>query len=190
MLECTQSAGGRAAAGTGPPARGRSGGRPDRRAALIRERPPRCTGGIAGSLLSDRLKRRFHAGPVMAVSTLVTGLALLATGLWPDVWVAMVTNALISASIVAWNVLVMSLRQAIVPIRLFGRVQGTWRTLLWGVMPLGSVLGGIIGRIDLALPFVVGGSLTTLLAVLAFGFYRSLPDPEDVVSAEAVGEPV
>ncbi|MCA0306904.1 MAG: MFS transporter [Actinobacteria bacterium] len=149
-----------------------------------------AVGGIAGSLVTDRLKRRFHSGPVMAWSTLFTGLALLVMGPWPNVWVVVAANAVVAGAIVCWNVLVISLRQAIIPIRLFGRVQGTWRTLLWGAMPVGSLLGGLIGRVDLALPFVVGGGLTAVLALAAFPFYRRLPDPEDVVAAGTVGPAV
>lgn len=139
-----------------------------------------AVGGIVGSLLTPALKRRFHAGPVMAASNLAAGVGLLAVGLWPNVWLAAVGNAVVSGSIVCWNVLVMSLRQAMIPVRLFGRVQGTWRTLLWGAMPLGSLIGGALGRIDLALPFTIGGGLTLLLAVAAYGFYHRLPDPEQV----------
>jgi hypothetical protein len=74
----------------------------------------------------------------------------------------------------------MSLRQSIIPGHLLGRVHGTWRTLLWGAMPLGSVLGGLVGRVDLALPFIVGGSVATLVTLAFFRFFRSLPDAEDV----------
>lgn len=139
-----------------------------------------AVGAIVGSLSTAALKRRFHAGPVMATSTLVTGVAILAIGLWPDVVVAAIANALVSAAIVSWNVLVMSLRQAIIPVALFGRVQGTWRTLLWGAMPVGIMVGGFVARIDLALPFIVGGGATVLLAIAFFGFYRRLPNAEDV----------
>ena len=139
-----------------------------------------AVGAIIGSLSTASLKRRFNAGPVMAMSTLVSGVAILAMGLWPKVVVAAIANALLSASIVTWNVLVMSLRQAIIPVALFGRVQGTWRTLLWGSMPLGSVLGGLVARVDLALPFLVGGGATTLVGVIFFDFYRQLPNAEDV----------
>jgi Na+/melibiose symporter-like transporter len=149
-----------------------------------------AVGGIAGSLVTAPLKRRFHSGPVMATSTLVTGLALLVLGLWPNVWVAAIADAVVAGAIVCWNVLVISLRQAMIPGRLFGRVQGTWRTLLWGAMPVGSLIGGLVGRVDLALPFIVGGGLTTVLALGAFSFYRRLPDPEDVVAPGAVGPAV
>jgi len=74
----------------------------------------------------------------------------------------------------------MSLRQSIIPGRLLGRVHGTWRTLLWGAMPLGSLIGGLIARIDLTLPFIIGGGLDLIASLLFFRFLMTLPNPEDV----------
>ena len=74
----------------------------------------------------------------------------------------------------------MSLRPSIIPGHLLGRVHGTWRTLLWGAMPVGSVLGGLVGRIDLALPFTIGGVVATGLGIVFYRFVSSLPNPEDV----------
>jgi hypothetical protein len=88
--------------------------------------------------------------------------------------------ALTSATIIIWNVLVMSLRQSIIPGHLLGRVHGTWRTLLWGATPIGSVIGGFIGRIDLALPFIVGGAFSLVVTLVYFKFLTRLPNAEDV----------
>jgi hypothetical protein len=84
------------------------------------------------------------------------------------------------AAVLVWNVHVMSLRQSVIPSRLLGRVHGSWRTVLWGTMPLGSVIGGALGRIDLSVPFIVGGGLATIAALVFFRFLRGLPNPEDV----------
>ena len=137
-------------------------------------------GGIIASVVANPLKNRLNAGPTMALMLLVGGAALIGVGIWPNVWVAAAFFALSSGSITVWNILVMSLRQSIIPGHLLGRVHGTWRTLLWGAMPIGSLLGGFVGRIDLALPFIIGGAVATLVAVVFFGFIRSLPNAEDV----------
>src|SRR5690606_35080813 len=79
-----------------------------------------------------------------------------------------------------WNILVMSLRQAAIPGRLLGRVHGTWRTLLWGTMPVGSLIGGLVSSIELWLPFVVFGVAALILGVINFRFIGSLPNPEDI----------
>ena len=38
-----------------------------------------------------------------------------------------------------------SLRQTITPERLLGRMNATMRFLVWGTMPIGSLLGGALG---------------------------------------------
>ena len=137
-------------------------------------------GGIIASVVANPLKNRLNAGPTMALMLLIGGVTLVGVGVWPNVWVAAAFFALSSGSITVWNILVMSLRQSIIPGHLLGRVHGTWRTLLWGAMPVGSLLGGLVGRIDLALPFIIGGAVATLVAVAFFRFIKSLPNPEDV----------
>ncbi len=72
-------------------------------------------------------------------------------------WVAAAAFFVSSAAVLVWNVLMLTLRQSLIPGALLGRVHGTWRTLLWGTMPLGSVIGGLLARMNLALPFLVGG---------------------------------
>ncbi|GAB3124643.1 MFS transporter [Glaciibacter psychrotolerans] len=139
-----------------------------------------AVGGIIGSVVANRLKNRWGAGTTMAVMGVIGGVTFVALGAWPNVWAAAVVFAISSGSSTIWNILVMSLRQSIIPGHLLGRVHGTWRTLLWGVMPLGSVLGGLVGRIDLALPLIIGGLAATALSIVFFGFFRRLPNAEDI----------
>lgn len=139
-----------------------------------------AVGGILGSIIASRLKTAWGAGLTMAVMTLVEGLSLMLTGFVPVLWAGAIGFALSSGSITIWNVLVMSLRQSIIPGRLLGRVHGTWRTLLWGTMPVGALLGGLIAREGLELPFIVGGIAVTLGSLLFFRFLMTLPNPEDV----------
>ncbi|MEK8227199.1 hypothetical protein NKG05_15635 [Oerskovia sp. M15] len=51
-------------------------------------------------------------------------------------------------------------------------------------MPLGSLLGGLLARIDLTTPLLVAGGLTAALAAGGYRFLHGLPDPEDVVEHE------
>jgi Na+/melibiose symporter-like transporter len=85
-----------------------------------------------------------------------------------------------------WNILVMSLRQSVIPGRLLGRVHGSWRTLLWGTMPLGALMGGLVARLDLALPFLVFGGLETIAGAIFFRFLMTLPNPEDVDNGDRI----
>jgi hypothetical protein len=54
-------------------------------------------------------------------------------------------------------------------------------------MPLGALLGGLLGRVDLTLPFIVGGGLATLASILFFRFLMTLPNPEDVDNGDRAG---
>lgn len=139
-----------------------------------------AVGGIVGAVVVSPLKVRFGAGPVMAAANLVGPVALVVMGFFPTVPVAVVCFAVSFGSTSVWNVLVMSLRQAAIPGHLLGRVHGTWRTLLWGTMPLGSLLGGLLARIDLTTPLLVAGGLTVVVAAVGYRFLHGLPNPEDV----------
>jgi Na+/melibiose symporter-like transporter len=139
-----------------------------------------AVGGIVGSVLAAPFKRLVGAGRAMAISMLISVAALVFVGLVPTVWAAGVGYFVSSLGILIWNILVVSLRQSLTPGRLLGRVHGTYRTLLWGTMPLGSVIGGLIGRINLAYPFIFGGGLGVIGILVFFRFLSRLPNPEDV----------
>ena len=68
--------------------------------------------------------------------------------------------------VMLWNVITMSLRQALIPHELFGRVQGAYRTVVWGSIPVGSLLGGLLARaVGLSAVFVVAGAGLLIMAV-------------------------
>ncbi|HEX4444089.1 MAG TPA: MFS transporter [Galbitalea sp.] len=139
-----------------------------------------AVGGIVGSIVASPLKRAWGAGVAMAVSMVVSCAALVFIGLVPVIWAAAVGFFLSTLSIIVWNVLVMSLRQGFTPGRLLGRVHGTYRTLLWGATPVGSVVGGLIGRVNLTYPFIFAGGIGVIATIVFFRFIARLPNPEDV----------
>ena len=50
---------------------------------------------------------------------------------------------------------------------MLGRALGIVRTIGWGMTPIATVLGGFVARIDLRLPFVIGGALVVVLTLIA-----------------------
>lgn len=116
-------------------------------------------GALAGALVAAHLVRRFGRGPVMLGAHLTAGVALLLTGLAPEVYSAITAYAVLAFAVSVWNVPWGALRQQIVPAHLFGRVLGIIRTLTWGLFPLATILGGLVARIDLRLPFLIAGVL-------------------------------
>ncbi|MBX9471555.1 MFS transporter [Microcella sp.] len=144
-----------------------------------------AVGGLLGSVVASRLANRFGLGPVMAAMNLLAGVLVLLTGLLPVPIAAIIFFSLGAATTTIWNVLMMSFRQSIIPGRLLGRVHGTWRTLLWGTMPIGSLLGGALALIDLTVPWIVGGAGITVLGLIFYRFLMTLPNPEDIDNGDA-----
>ena len=145
-----------------------------------------AVGGLIGAWLANRLRIRLGAGLTMAIASLLSGLVLVFAGIWPVLWVGALTFGVSSLAITVWNILVMSLRQSVIP----GRLLGTWRALLWGSMPLGSLLGGLVARVDLALPLIIFGGLDALASLVFFRFVMTLPNPEDVDNGDFASEPL
>ncbi|MEE9176910.1 MAG: hypothetical protein V3U46_00625 [Acidimicrobiia bacterium] len=63
----------------------------------------------------------------------------------------------------------MSLRQALTPDELRGRVAGSARLLAWGAQPLGALLGGILGTAyGVRAPFFVGAVAYAVMLVVTW----------------------
>lgn len=111
-----------------------------------------AVGGVVGSVTAARVSR--HIGPGASLFTTLLGsvAAYAVTALTSSplvVWVAFVAFSFLA---VLWNVITVSLRQAIIPDHLLGRVNSVYRLLAWGMIPLGSLLGGVM--VALAQPWV------------------------------------
>lgn len=66
-----------------------------------------------------------------------------------------------------FNVNQLSLRQAITPDRLQGRVNATMRFVMWGVTPVGALMGGIAASAFGMVPVLLVAALGVLSATLA-----------------------
>ena len=75
-------------------------------------------------------------------------------------------QVVIGFGIVVYNVNQVSFRQAICPERMQGRMNSVMRFIVWGTIPLGTLLGGVLGsRVGLQETIwigVVGGLLSFL----------------------------
>jgi MFS family permease len=85
---------------------------------------------------------------------------------------------------VAYNITQVSYRQAITPERLQGRMNAAMRWIVWGTIPLGTLVGGAIGQwIGLHAALWVGaiGGLPCFLpvALSSVRSLRELPEPVD-----------
>jgi len=131
------------------------------------------SGGVLGGVLTPVLSKKFGRGAVLAVAIFISSITVLFQGLSPNVWVFGVIGFISTFSITNWNILLMSCYQVLIPAELYGRIHGARRTFVWGVMPIGALLGGVIAQSGLRLPLIVGGIAATLISLSAFTFvYR------------------
>ena len=65
-----------------------------------------------------------------------------------------------------YNINQVSLRQSITPDRVQGRMNATMRTIVWGTIPVGAFVGGILGTAIGVVPTIIIGSVISTLAAL------------------------
>jgi MFS family permease len=121
-------------------------------------------GNVLGSFIVEPLERRLGRANLLAISMggfVLTVLAPALTTSAPAIAAIWILGGLIGIS---WNVVTVSLRQRIVPDRLLGRVNASYRLLAWGTMPIGAALGGLTGEIfGLRAVFLIFGGVGALL---------------------------
>lgn len=107
-------------------------------------------GGLVGALLSDRLTQWLGVGPtlVVALSLPPLGFLLLSTVHGHSFAPAAIAGAgtfIGFFGIPVFDVTVISVRQAVTPEHLQGRASATVRSLSWGTLSVGALLGGALG---------------------------------------------
>ena len=133
-----------------------------------------AVGNIIGGFVAPKLSSKFGRMNTMALAIFFSGFVLTVGGFSPNVWVWIALAVTGGIAMAQWNILLMSTYHQIIPNELFGRIHGTRRTLVWGLMPIGSMVGGLLAKIDLRAPMIIGGGLATLIALLGVPFVRSL----------------
>jgi MFS family permease len=105
-----------------------------------------AVGSVAGTLLASRLDRWLGKPNLFVaciLSLLVQDLVFIVV---PNAVAIGLVIAITGAIGGAFNVVFGSLRQRIVPNHLLGRVMASFRIVSWGTLPLGALLGGLVGQ--------------------------------------------
>jgi MFS family permease len=127
-------------------------------------------GTLLGATLAGPLGRRFGLGPTLVGSALLTGggalLIPLADGPRPVQLGLIAAGWFLLGLSSVYDILALSLRQAVTPERLRGRVNASMSVVFWGAMPIGALLGGLLGQAIGFRPALVAGAVGTLLASL------------------------
>jgi MFS family permease len=142
-------------------------------------------GSIAGALVANRVQKAAGVGPAIVGYAVIFSVAGIAYPLAPQSFplpLLMLGGVLTGFASVAYNITQISLRQAITPERLQGRMNAAIRWIIWGTIPLGSLAGGAIGQVvGLRAALWVGaiGGIPGFLFVLLSPIrsIREMPEP-------------
>ncbi|PSL56370.1 putative MFS family arabinose efflux permease [Saccharothrix carnea] len=105
-------------------------------------------GGVLGALTVNRWNARFGQTKVIWLSGLVTWplgvLVPLGAADWRIVFV-LIGEAAVAYGATVYNIAQVSYRQSLCPDHLLGRMNASIRFVVWGSMPLGALVGGVLG---------------------------------------------
>jgi MFS family permease len=153
-----------------------------------------ASGGVLGAVVANRIARAIGVGRTILFTIFLWGIGQfafpLATRRTADLWFV-IGGLLGSAGSVAYNINQVSLRQALCPLRLQGRMNASVRFLIWGTMPLGGFAGGALGSVIGLRPTLwvaAGGSVTCFLWVLFSPVPKVREIPQQAVETALPGQ--
>jgi MFS family permease len=129
-------------------------------------------GVVVLGLLAGRIRKHLKFGPAALGSLFIIGLLTVAFAVNRMYWLALVLWGLGQGLGIFFNINTGSLRQAIVPNHLLGRIISIAGVLAWSAIPLGSLLGGFAVHWtgSVALVYGVIGVISSAIAVWFFFF--------------------
>ncbi|WP_166351729.1 MFS transporter [Phytoactinopolyspora limicola] len=131
-------------------------------------------GAVVGSLLVERVVRRLGAAQTL-LTALATMCSVMAVPvLAPEPRVLFPAALLIGAASAGVNVIVVSMRQRLVPDILLGRVNASYRMIGMGGIPVGALGGGALGSIA-GLPVVFGAAIALFVVAVIVVVFRVSP---------------
>lgn len=140
-------------------------------------------GGLAGGLVAGRIVGALGAGRALRAAILINVAMFVVVALSESAVVVWAAYLFVGVTVVVWNVITVSFRQAVVPEALFGRVNSVYRMLGWGGLSVGALIGGFLARgFGLTAPFWLGAVVLAVMALV------TLPFVNNRTVAEARGE--
>lgn len=138
-----------------------------------------AVGGVLGSALASTVSRRFAFGRVVSVAAVCATVPAYLFPLAGGPRAVMVTMFVagffvLRGGIGVSNVLTITLRQTVTPHRLLGRMNASMRMILFGIGPLGAIVGGLLGT-ALGLHATLWVAATVFVLSLVPLFTSSIP---------------
>jgi MFS family permease len=121
------------------------------------------------SLAADPVRKRLSFSKAALGALMLYGLLIFGLAFVTFYWIAVPVWALALGFGIFFNINTSSLRQAIVPNRMLGRVQSIAAVLAWSAIPLGAFLGGLAIE-ETQNVALVYGMIGVLVFLVAFAF--------------------
>jgi predicted MFS family arabinose efflux permease len=140
-------------------------------------------GMVAGALLAPRIIRVLPFGAVIAIGPLAglaAGIVMVLTIWTPSFLLAALSFFLVGAGPIVWVISTTTLRQAVTPRHLLGRVSAI-NVMAYGARPIGAAIGAFVGGIygaETCLVVAAIGFLLQALVILASPVPRLARQPE------------
>ncbi|GAA2341074.1 hypothetical protein GCM10010170_024280 [Dactylosporangium salmoneum] len=126
-----------------------------------------AAGSLAGGLCSPWLAQVLGVRAALFLAVLVGGLAYPAVSITTSVALACLLFAVNDMTVPLWNVVASMARQVLVPDAYLGRASAAFRTLAYGLLPLGAVAGGgLATAAGVAAPLRCAGLMIAASSVL------------------------
>ena len=145
-------------------------------------------GVVMLALAAGPLRKHWSFSTVALGALMLEGILTIVFSLMRMYWAAVVVWTLIGGLGILFNINTSSLRQAIVPNHLLGRVVTIAGVLAWSAIPLGSLLGGyaISWTQNVALVY---GVIGVLIFLIAFSFsFTALGHADRYIPKQGKGE--
>jgi MFS family permease len=127
-----------------------------------------ATGNVLGSLWASRVHSRFGPARSLVGAAVLAGAAYLVLSMTSAVGLAAAVLFVEGVGVAIGNVTTLSLRQRVIPHELLGRVGAAFRLLLYGLVPIGALTGGLLtATLGVRHAFGIAGALQLILLVLA-----------------------
>ena len=142
-------------------------------------------GGLLGSLVATKLMGSLGKSNTLILMLVLNSISKLWMVFFPNFYMVALMVSLNSFSGFIFNILVVSTRQSLIPDQLRGRVNSAYRLFVFGVAPIGALLGGLIAK-SLGIPMVYLLSAVMLVAasiyarfVIAILFDKTVAQEQD-----------
>ena len=127
-----------------------------------------ASGGLLIGLLLFAVSPQKRRTRIYGICVLLLGISIITLGHVSDIPTVLLTLAVVSAMISAWDILTQSMMQSCVPDHLRGRSMGAWMFAI-GSAPLGQLeMGFLVTAIGIGPALYLNGSGVLLVILIAF----------------------